>query len=77
MKTCDLVVVTAVIVFGFSAAQAQDVSFGQRLFRDKAECQILLASMATGVAIHVRPAGRPICTRRALQHFPLNLNRGE
>jgi mono/diheme cytochrome c family protein len=39
MKTYDLVVVMAVIVLGFCAAQAQDVSFGQRLFRDKADCQ--------------------------------------
>jgi hypothetical protein len=39
MKTCDLVVVTAGIVPGLSAVQAQDVSFGQRLFRDKADCQ--------------------------------------
>ena len=39
MKTCDLIVATAVIVIGFGAARAQDVSFGQRLFRDKADCQ--------------------------------------
>ena len=39
VKTCDLVVVTAVIVLGLSATRAQDVSFGQRLFRDKADCQ--------------------------------------
>jgi hypothetical protein len=39
MKTCDLVVVTAVVVLVLGAAQAQDVSFGQRLFRDKADCQ--------------------------------------
>ena len=39
MKTCNLVVVTAFIVFGFGAARAQNVSFGQRLFRDKADCQ--------------------------------------
>ena len=36
---CDVVVAAAVIVLGFGAAQAQDVSFGQRLFRDKADCQ--------------------------------------
>jgi hypothetical protein len=34
MKTCDLIVAAAVIVLGFGAARAQDVSFGQRLFRD-------------------------------------------
>ena len=39
MKTCDLIVATAVIVIGFGAARAQDVSFGQRLFRDKADSQ--------------------------------------
>ena len=39
MKTCDLIVAAAVIVLGFGAARAQDVSFGQRLFRDKADCQ--------------------------------------
>jgi hypothetical protein len=39
VKTCDLVVVTAVIVLGLSATRAQDVSFGQRLFRDKADRQ--------------------------------------
>jgi mono/diheme cytochrome c family protein len=39
MKICDLIVATAVIFLGFGAARAQDVSFGQRLFRDKADCQ--------------------------------------
>jgi cytochrome c553 len=39
METCDPIVAAAVIILGFSAAQAQDVSFGQRLFRDKADCQ--------------------------------------
>ena len=34
MKICDLIVAAAVIVLGFGAARAQDVSFGQRLFRD-------------------------------------------
>ena len=39
MKICDLIVATAVIVLGFGAARAQHVSFGQRLFHDKADCQ--------------------------------------
>src|SRR5215470_3514196 len=39
MKTCELVLVTAVIVLVLSAARAQNVSFGERLFRDKADCQ--------------------------------------
>ena len=39
MKSCDLILVTAVIVLGFSAARAQNVAFGERLFRDKADCQ--------------------------------------
>src|SRR6202162_2023648 len=39
METCGPIVAAAVIIFGFSAAQAQDVSFGERLFRDKADCQ--------------------------------------
>ena len=40
MKTCGFVIVaTAVIVLGPSAARAQNVSFGERLFRDKADCQ--------------------------------------
>ena len=40
MKTCDLVIIAAaVIVLGLSVARAQDGSFGQRLFRDKADCQ--------------------------------------
>jgi mono/diheme cytochrome c family protein len=39
MKICDFVVVTTVIVVGFGAARAQNVSFGERLFRDKADCQ--------------------------------------
>jgi mono/diheme cytochrome c family protein len=33
------IVAAAVIVLAFGAAQAQDVSFGERLFRDKADCQ--------------------------------------
>jgi hypothetical protein len=40
MKMCDLIIVAAaVIVLGSGAAQTQDLSFGQRLFRDKADCQ--------------------------------------
>jgi cytochrome c553 len=39
MKTCELIVAMAVTIIGFGAARAQDVSFGQRLFRDKADCQ--------------------------------------
>ena len=37
--TCDLIVATTVIILDFGAAQTQDVSFGQRLSRDKADCQ--------------------------------------
>ena len=37
--TCDLIVATVVIILDFGAAQTQYVSFGQRLFRDKADCQ--------------------------------------
>jgi pimeloyl-ACP methyl ester carboxylesterase len=39
MKTCELIAAMAVTIIGFGAAKAQDVSFGQRLFRDKADCQ--------------------------------------
>ena len=39
MKICNLIVVSAIIVPGLSAARAQNVSFGERLFRDKADCQ--------------------------------------
>ena len=38
-KAWTAVVAAAVILLGFGAAQAQDVSFGERLFRDKADCQ--------------------------------------
>jgi mono/diheme cytochrome c family protein len=41
MKTCDptVTIAAAVIFLGLSATRAQDVSFGERLFRDKADCQ--------------------------------------
>ena len=39
MKTCGPLAATAAIVLGFGAVLAQDVSFGERLFRDKADCQ--------------------------------------
>ena len=39
MKICNFILVTAVIVLVLSAARAQNVSFGERLFRDKADCQ--------------------------------------
>jgi hypothetical protein len=38
MKACETVVVVAVILC-FGEAQGQDVSFGARLFHDKADCQ--------------------------------------
>ena len=39
MKACEIVVAVAVIILGFGEAHAQDVSFGERLFHDKADCQ--------------------------------------
>jgi mono/diheme cytochrome c family protein len=39
MKACEIVVAVAVIILGFGQAHAQDVSFGERLFHDKADCQ--------------------------------------
>ena len=39
MKTCGPLAATATIVLGFGAVLVQDVSFGERLFRDKADCQ--------------------------------------
>jgi mono/diheme cytochrome c family protein len=39
MKVCVPLIAVAVIVIGLGAARAQNVSFGERLFRDKADCQ--------------------------------------
>jgi mono/diheme cytochrome c family protein len=39
MKACDPIIAAAVIFLGLGAARTQDVSFGERLFRDKADCQ--------------------------------------
>jgi cytochrome c553 len=39
MKACETVVAMAVIILSFGGAHAQDVSFGARLFHDKADCQ--------------------------------------
>jgi hypothetical protein len=39
MKACGIGVAAAVIILGFGEAHPQDVSFGGRLFRDKADCQ--------------------------------------
>ena len=39
MKTCGPLAATAAILLGFGVVLAQDVSFGERLFRDKADCQ--------------------------------------
>jgi hypothetical protein len=39
MKACEIVVAVAVIILGFGEAHAQEVSFGERLFHDKADCQ--------------------------------------
>jgi cytochrome c553 len=39
MKVCVPLIAVAVIVIGLGAARAQNVAFGERLFRDKADCQ--------------------------------------
>ena len=39
MNTRELIVAATATVLGLGAASAQDVSFGERLFRDKADCQ--------------------------------------
>ena len=40
MKACGIVIIAAAVIFlGFGATRAQDMSFGERLFRDKADCQ--------------------------------------
>jgi len=39
MKARETAVAVAVIILGFGEAHAQDVSFGARLFHDKADCQ--------------------------------------
>jgi len=39
MKACKTVVAVAAIILCFGAAHGQDVSFGARLFHDKADCQ--------------------------------------
>jgi cytochrome c553 len=39
MKACETAVAVAVTILGFGEAHAQDVSFGARLFHDKADCQ--------------------------------------
>jgi cytochrome c553 len=39
VNTRELIVAATATVLGLGAASAQDVSFGQRLFRDKADCQ--------------------------------------
>jgi cbb3-type cytochrome c oxidase subunit III len=39
VNTCELLVAAAVMILGLGAARGQDVSFGDRLFHDKADCQ--------------------------------------
>ena len=39
MKVWVPLIAVAVMVIGLGAARAQNVSFGERLFRDKADCQ--------------------------------------
>jgi mono/diheme cytochrome c family protein len=39
MKTCGPLTVAALTILGLGTAHAQNVSFGERLFRDKADCQ--------------------------------------
>jgi mono/diheme cytochrome c family protein len=39
MKACETVAVVAVIIVCFGEAHGQDVSFGARLFHEKADCQ--------------------------------------
>jgi cytochrome c553 len=39
LKTCYPIVAVAMTILGLGAAHAQNVSFGERLFRDKADCQ--------------------------------------
>ena len=48
MNTCKLAVAAAAIVIGLGAASAQDVSFGDRLFHEKADCQFCHGSDGDG-----------------------------
>ena len=48
MNTCKLPVAAAAIVIGLGAAAAQDVSFGDRLFHEKADCQFCHGSDGDG-----------------------------
>ena len=66
MKTCGPLAATAVIVLGFGAVLAQDVSFGERLFRDKADCQFCHGIDGDGRGDPARRAALPTCMRRTL-----------
>jgi len=48
VNTCKLAVAAAAIVIGLGAASAQDVSFGDRLFHEKADCQFCHGSDGDG-----------------------------
>ena len=70
MKTCGPLAATAVIVLGFGAVLAQDVSFGERLFRDKADCQFCHGIDGDG-------RGDPRSPGRAANLHETRLDRGQ
>jgi len=65
MKVCVPLIAVAVIVIGLGAARAQNVSFGERLFRDKADCQFCHGIDGDGRGDPRSPGRAPICTRRS------------